>query len=374
MTDEFIGSYTDWTPYDVPRLASFLDEDLASAWAQVATWGQTHELVSRHLDVLRQTRDALAGAWPPERSPAAAKFFSVLDQLIASMEEMRGVAVTNGATLQGILNSLDEAKHVVGGLREQWTDMEAIEGKPGFHDANWRTTLNDQAQAQMSATDQAAVEYYAYLTVPNRYYSPSYPDIDRPTGPPPTGANGSTSATGGGETGPRPPTIPSVPPLAQPGPSDGGPALTGTSAGPVDGSKFSDGSSATAPQSPAAATPPTPTASWSVATPSGRAMRPGGVIGPAPVEPDSAASTMSRRSGLIGGPTSEEALAREVNPVGGLLGGPMGAGVHGDRRRTARSLPPQTEWDVPKGVAPVLLPPPEPAEHDPGPGVIGIDR
>src|SRR5262249_34972064 len=120
MTDEFIGSYTDWMPYDVPKLASFLDEDLGSAWSQVATWGQTHELVSRHLDVLRQTRGALAYAWPPQRSPAAAMFLSVLDQLIASMDEMQGVAVTNGATLTGILNTLGEARQVVGGLNEQW--------------------------------------------------------------------------------------------------------------------------------------------------------------------------------------------------------------------------------------------------------------
>src|SRR6266516_1181521 len=206
--DEFIGRYTVWTPYDVPKLASFLDEDLASAWVQVGSWQETHELVARHREVLSQTRSALASAWPPERSPAAAGFFEVLDQLIASMEEMQGIAVTNGATLQGILNSLGEAKQTVGLLHEQWKNTDAVDGKKGFHDANWRTDLNQQARAQMSATDQAAVEYYSYLTQPRPYYPPAPPNVDSPSAPPPVG--------GSAEARVRPPIIPPVPPLPSP--------------------------------------------------------------------------------------------------------------------------------------------------------------
>jgi hypothetical protein len=355
----------------VPRLASFLDEDLAAAWAQVATWGQTHELVSRHLDVLRQTRDALAGAWPPERSPAAAKFFSVLDQLIASMDEMQGVAVTNGATLQGILKSLDETTHVVGGLHRQWTEMVTVEGKPGFRDPGWRTKLNEQARAQMSATDQAAVEYYAYLTVPTAYQPPSA--IDEPPSPPPTGgSDAQVSVQGGTQPGPRPPAISPVTPLPEPDPSGVGPVLTGSPGGAFGNGQPSPGTPGGTPPPPVGTVPAAPTKSWSVVTPSGRVMRAGGVIGPT-VEPDiSVTSPAVGRSGSVGGSIPEETASHGINPVGGLLGGPMGVGPHD--RRQARDFAPRIEWEVRKGGAPVLLPPPEPAEHDPGPGVIGIDR
>jgi hypothetical protein len=368
--DEFIGTYTDWSPYDVPRLASFLDEDLTSAWVQVASWQQTHELVARHREVLSQTRSALARAWPPERSPAAAKFIEVLDRLMASMDEMQDIAITNGTTLQGILNSLDEVKGTVDGLHEQWKEMEAVEGKKGFQDANWRIDLNQQARAQMSATDQAAVEYYSYLTEPDPYQSPAPPNYNLDPTPPPDKFNVSTSVGGVVVAGVRPPTIPPVPPLPSPEQVDAGPLLTSN---PVGGSPVGPGAPGGQGQPPGTTPQPVSTGSWSVATPVGRAMRVGGVIGPVPPEPGSpGASAVSGRSGLIQGPSEGE--TQRGNPVGGLLGGPMGAGVHGDRRSSRRREPPYTEWEVPKGVPPVLMPPPEPTEHDPGPGVIGIDR
>jgi hypothetical protein len=63
-----------------------------------------------------------------------------------------------------------------------------------------------------------------------------------------------------------------------------------------------------------------------------------------------------------------------MGPEGAMLGGGLPAGRPTDRR-TRRTMPPDTEWPVRKGVPPVLEPPPErEIVHDPGPGVIGIDR
>jgi hypothetical protein len=45
----------------------------------------------------------------------------------------------------------------------------------------------------------------------------------------------------------------------------------------------------------------------------------------------------------------------------------------GGRRRTRRSLADVT-WAVPAGGPPVLIPASDHDVHDPGPGVIGIDR
>jgi hypothetical protein len=374
-SDGFVGRYTDWTPYDVPKLAEFLDEDLSAAWSQARTWTQTQELVSSHRDVLRRTRDSLARAWSPERSPAARAFFAVIDELVASMDEMQDIAVTNGASLRGILTSLAAARNTVDGLHEQWKATEAVELPKGeYYDGSFKLDLNQQAQSTMRATDQAVIEYYPYLSAPTPYQPPRR--ADPPWTPVPADSGGSGAGGGPrGRAGPRPPAIPPVPPLARPGSSEPSPVLSGSPTGPPggapSGSPGSPGGSG-APLAPGA-TPPDPAGgSWFVATPAGRALRAGGVIG----EPDPPVGRtgQARGSGVAGGASPEDGSTRAVGPVGGMLGGPVGGGTAGVRRERRRTLPSDTEWEVREGVPPVLLPPPEPTEHDPGPGVIGIDR
>jgi hypothetical protein len=73
-----------------------------------------------------------------------------------------------------------------------------------------------------------------------------------------------------------------------------------------------------------------------------------------------------------------------VNPVGGVIGSgasgvtPSGhtfqiRGMDEPRRRGRKERDPYDPWAVDEGVPPVIEPGPEP-RHDPGPGVIGIDR
>jgi hypothetical protein len=126
-----------------------------------------------------------------------------------------------------------------------------------------------------------------------------------------------------------------------------------------------------------------PSGSLWVDTPRGRVLRAGAVIGmpppPAAGAPDGPAGarpvgrppgTSSSRAAAAGGPAG----AAGEHGAGEMLGAPYGGGVRtgSDRRRSRRSEP-YVEWEVRKGWPPVLEPGPEP-EHDPGPGVIGIDR
>src|SRR2546429_3842635 len=123
-----------------------------------------------------------------------------------------------------------------------------------------------------------------------------------------------------------------------------------------------------------------------VDTPQGKVLRAGAVIGmPPPLRASSPGSRIGPpdttggarpggRSGsarVPGGP-GEPAGAGERG-VGGMVGGPGGVGARSGLERRGRRSEPYVEWDVPKGVPPVLEPGPEPT-HDPGPGVIGIDR
>jgi hypothetical protein len=50
-----------------------------------------------------------------------------------------------------------------------------------------------------------------------------------------------------------------------------------------------------------------------------------------------------------------------------VVGSPLG-------RRTRQSKDPRDQWFVREGLPPVIEPPAEPSEFDPGPGVIGLDR
>ncbi len=79
------------------------------------------------------------------------------------------------------------------------------------------------------------------------------------------------------------------------------------------------------------------------------------------------------------GPLAAESAGRGVpgrsEPGQGILGGPGAAGGRrgGGKDELGRG-PADVEWGVRTGVAPVIEPNLKPVRHDPGPGVIGIDK
>jgi hypothetical protein len=126
-----------------------------------------------------------------------------------------------------------------------------------------------------------------------------------------------------------------------------------------------------------------PQGSWMADTPQGRVMRygamigmppppvggsPGGMAGPEPGQP----SRPTRGSAAPSAPAAAAGRAAERDGAGIVGGGSVVGGRPGQDGRRRRSEA-YVEWKVPKGVPPVLEPGPEPV-HDPGPGVIGIDR
>ena len=123
--------------------------------------------------------------------------------------------------------------------------------------------------------------------------------------------------------------------------------------------------------------------SWMVDTPHGRVLRAGAVIGMPPPSGSSPDGMAAPRPGPRPGgrsPSSSSSSAASGEPAGagergpgGMLGGLGGAGMRSGQDRRGRRSEPYVEWEVPKGVPPVLEPGPEPT-HDPGPGAIGIDR
>jgi hypothetical protein len=125
--------------------------------------------VGQHRDVLQRARASLASAWPPERSPAAARFFEHLDNLIASMGEMQDVAVTNHGALSGVLTSLQQARTTVDDLHVQWKAAapagRGLQQRPTMM-TEGQKTLNEQAQQHMVTADNAVSDHGSHMAAP----------------------------------------------------------------------------------------------------------------------------------------------------------------------------------------------------------------
>jgi hypothetical protein len=390
---DYPGGRTDWERHTVAELAGFLDEDLGSAWTHVRAWSGTAEMAGGYGQALRRVRDGLAKIWPPERSPAAAAYLSRMDALIASLDDMHEVAVSNGAALKGILETLEGAKRQVDQLLEQWKVNQASVPDPAYASGEepWPGELSRQAAQRMHETDAAVYEYGSRMVEPHPFQpGPPWFDPARPV----DGSGGSAGSAGGGLSGGgrsvRPPEIAPVPSLSVSHPAESragapagsGPVLSGgpvpgggevVPGGPAGGGQGSAPASGSAPGSG-------PSASWFVDTPRGRVLRAGGVIGPVSAPgngfPDGA--VRSGPGGTAPPPSSRPAASAEPVQSGepgtpGVMGGMGGVGGRSGRERHRRRSEPYVEWKVPKGVPPVIEPGPEP-KHDPGPGVIGIDR
>jgi hypothetical protein len=380
--ESYPGGCVDWSRFAVPALAGFLDEDLGPGWAQVTAWWHAHDLTVEHLGVMRQARAAVVAAWPPSVNQAAAAYVDQLDGLLASMENMRVAAEANARALSGILTVLTQARNTVDELHEQWkqqpstwettalTVASVLSGN-GQNVADvqalniHRASLNTQAQAVMRAADQSAYEYLPQLVVvPPRQSSgvfsgPSAPSDD-------------SGSHGGSPRPTRGPAIPLAKPPADvaPSPQGGQPLLSG--GGTVGGGTSIDtGSAHTAPGSdtvPGPADRSSVSGPW-VQTAVGRVLRSGAVLG-APPEVEARSSVGTRAAGNT--ESADRPLANSVETEAPLWGIGAGAGRQASRQYH-RTMPADTEWHVARGVPPVLEPGPEPV-HDPGPGVIGIDR
>ena len=281
-------------------------------------------------------------------------------------------------------------------------------------DSNWKMQIPPEYDPPKGSIDTGTEHIdgpIAFMppapVIPQPQTSASVPSAQAPlqvplgTGQGLPGGNGPV-LSGGVITPPPPPPPPTpTPPVTGPiGPTPPGlgPIPAGLGGGPVPGpgvgSKKPGGTPTGAPRL-GGTMPERATEAATGRSPGGaRPLPPGGVIGQAP------GGGVMNSGAPHGG-----AAGRRVNPVGGVLGqggGPAGTaagsgkaggpgaagggtaaqpllagqrGGKGDREREEpQGWDPDDPWAVEHGVAPVLEPGSEPTSHDPGPGVIGIDR
>ncbi|GII21012.1 hypothetical protein [Planosporangium mesophilum] len=422
--EKYYGGFcTNWAAYDLPVLwNSIKDEGRPENYEQGTSWQRTYELLAYHMSELQRCRDDLAAKWPRDQSPAAGVFLDYIDNLMGSMKQMSEDALANSSAVTGISTALLTARGEIKKLNDQWQEYEHKEKNPdkllGFIPLgadvpdDWRKDLRNQAAKHMVEADTQVFQHTSKMVVPEVYQGPPYFDSSWT----PDSASGTSSAPGGGAGGgsrvggagwARPPVIP---PPTMPDPSFAE-SPTGGAAAPV----LSGGTSA--PIAPPAPTPPAPPIAPApppgvitpplMPFPGGPTSSTGGAVpaqrsgGSAPVR----AGAGSRAGGMapggvIGGapPAGRPAAAggARANPVGGVIGGGNAAGgprtaaaggnamsggapVGGrrgpnDRDGEGNRFDPDDPWAVAEGVPGVLAPNLEREQHEPGPGVIGIDR
>ena len=119
------GGYagTNWFAHDTASMWRMLEnQDTDNHWRHVSGLRKITELTSTHLWRLKEYREKLATAWPPERSPAAAAFVGRLDYLIAHVQQTHDVAAANYTTVSTATSTLQLARGQVKAIHEEWAN------------------------------------------------------------------------------------------------------------------------------------------------------------------------------------------------------------------------------------------------------------
>lgn len=388
---------TNWSPYDVPQLAGILNDNLDTAWDQVFAWFNAQAMLDDASSTLAAARQGLADVWPPESSPAAQTFFKVVDDLTESMRQTSLASNTNASALANVLDNHVSTQSTIGQLHARWTMFQklAYADPSGVGPADqWRSSLNAEAQQHMAAADAVIDEYAATLVVPPVISVPTSYDpgtvLPASDGTPASGGRSAGSAVTatsrsntpertqfGGRSlgGATAAGIVSVPVLT------GGPAAT---RGGLATSTSTSGIPAVGlPSGPSAASDIYHVVPGPIAIPGGVGQPATGIghgqaAGTVPLREGAVPVDAARDQGVLGAdgtlrPAPRRGNASNPSEAEGFMPPIMSGAAAGGGERKRRTLA-ESIWHVPTGGPAVIAPAYEPSVHDPGPGVIGIDR
>jgi hypothetical protein len=400
--------------YSLPQLWQIVaGEDPETGFTHVNTLNRLRTALEHQRDNLRAQRDRLMEGWPPDRSEAAAAFVTHINEMIDAMTYTASAASRICVGIDGTYAAIRDARRQLEALRADYPHRSTGQGIAVLKTSD--PALDQRARAVMIAADAdiaSAAKSYSNPLPPYRRSIDNGQLMD--TGKPSSGSGGGVGSAGrsdgSGRALLRPPVFDPPPPSSvgdgrsnggtdAPAFDDPGPVLSG---GPINPAIPPDGgSSGGSPGHPGSP-------GWGPVGVIGGVgpdrVRPGpggtsalrpGVVGPdgviGGVRPSSAVtgqimggptSGVAPRTAAVRGPrsrptpgtssSSEPAAARGMGgPAGGFRDRSYEA--YAERRRSKRGDDDQL-WSVEEGVSPLLEAAPERQRHDPGPGVLGIDR
>ncbi|MEO3743843.1 hypothetical protein [Plantactinospora sp. B5E13] len=375
MLDAGGGGYagsTNWYDFNTFEMWSRLaNQDTAPYWDQVSAWKKTADLSLMHLSRLKQYRDGLAEAWPPEKNEAARAYVAELDGLITLVQGVYDTSSSNYQTLSNITLAISEARRNLEPIVREYEEKQRA--KQEYENSNPLLAIfkDEVKQSDLDAVDAKARSIMYSLS---GELAAAQVQLQKP---PPykrnTNIDSEYPPDGGPVGGPAPPVLPPIP---VPGGGGGGPSYSPSptpaihtvvptqpppGVGPVLGSTGTLTPPTVSPTPPSIITPsPTPTPGPglpgpfpppSTGLPPGpkppglppgypnssnlgpgtggpktglgtggglppRAMPPGGMIGGSP-------------GAGLGQPAPGPNAARRINPIGGVIGGGGAGGSAG---------------------------------------------
>ncbi|WP_327005577.1 hypothetical protein OHA72_63255 [Dactylosporangium sp. NBC_01737] len=358
-------SYRRWR---VPELWQMVAADTpANTHLHLTTLRRQQTALETQRDRLRTLRDHLAEAWPPEKSEAASAFIQRLNDMIRAMSLTASGAADVRSRMSLIVEALDQARAELAPLVEQYQRTADLPDHRVAEHA--RKLLDERARHILMTTDARVVDPAAAMDVQLPVYErfSMQTTVVTPVSGGTPGAGGSTA----GNPGRRGTSDLAVPRFDPPEPSGGlADAEFGLAAGNQDVLLSSVVPAADA------------------ADPIDRsALAPGRVLGGAALPKSTATPSAVVAKGNVGTPSVITGGASGTRPAIGApgVGAPAARGIGGaggyrdrsfdeyaSRRRASRDSDDES-WSVQQGVPPLIDVPPARA-HDPGPGVIGIDR
>ncbi|BCY14968.1 hypothetical protein [Actinoplanes sp. L3-i22] len=417
---------TDWAQKSVPQMWSMLAAHDGTAHKNLlVTWRQSADLLIDHLSRVKRYRDNLAEAWPPDKSQAAAKYMDRLDDLIGHLSSTYHATVENHRALGIATSALVGARLKLESIyRQHMASQQELDAYTRKLETNQQVTgkyrpitlnpptaaqarqaeLQLQAQSVMSNLSTDLAQAQLNITTPKLYSpygkfyesEPFNPDGIGSTAPFPT-----SSPSAGGS--PTTPSASSATQTYQTNPISNSSHIA-QSAIQQTGQQGPPLSGPTPPSAELDVPPSVPTQPNKVTQLSNNPNSFIPISGTTPFSPqptyprsstyplqESTSSELRKTQnpitgGIIGGPPPTGGTrpgmntprTRQVNPVGGIIGGhgaatgsPIGPGKKSgsrDDETTRKSWDPDDPWATEEGISPILLPP-EKKAIDPGPAI-----
>jgi hypothetical protein len=384
---------TDYSCYSLDDIWASVNQTDNQTWQQIDTWTHMAQTCSEQAGQLEIALAQLMHRWVPTPGSAAEAFAQTVNDLITSMQRDASDATVMPGVLANVIEELSSVKQDVQTLVDQQNHYAAMEqaqhigatadrgARPstsgGSVPAGWRDTLRAQAVTLMRTTDKNLGHIsrtMPVLTETTLFGSDSpHPPQGGGTAARP-GASGITALQVGllgSPTSSVLPLIASSLPLSEGTMLAGAPVPAGMGFGPVTG--------------PLGVTPGWQPGNLGILPPphnqdTGQgAQQVGVVIGnPGPtgggtmsgssMEADSSSAVRSNRPMMPPPATGQ----MRPSPTRSAIR-PGGKAALWASQRQQQNATKNDPWAVRKGVPEIVLPD-EPPDHDPGPGVIGIDR
>lgn len=125
---------TNWVQRTVDDMwPTLANQQTDTHWQHVSGWRKTSELSSIHLSRLKQYREGLIEAWPPEKNEASRAYVARLDFLIQTVQGIYDTSSANYQTLSGVTQAIWESRR---NLEPIYNDYQAKKQAKQQYDAD----------------------------------------------------------------------------------------------------------------------------------------------------------------------------------------------------------------------------------------------